>query len=458
MVMNKMKAYRRLRKMRKHKGEAVGIKRFSQNVKDIYKKQSLNVKLKAARIANVDDEFIISTATKKGDLFEKCRNFTAADQVKEAGLYPFFRVLESGQDTEVMYQGKKLIMIGSNNYLGLTSHPKVKEAAIEAIKKYGTGCSGSRFLNGTLDLHVKCEEALAKFLGKEAAVLYSTGFTTNIGVVSSIAGKDDLIFCDRTNHASIIDGTRLSFARTIKFKHNDMQDLERLISRAEPKAGKLIVVDGVFSMEGDLARLPEICAIAGKYGARVMVDEAHSVGVFGKNGHGVAEHFEVEDKVDLIMGTFSKSFASIGGFIASEERAINYIKHTSRAQMFQASIPPANVGSVLAALEIIQNEPERRENLWKITRMMLKGFQAIGFKTGDTESAIIPIFIGDDFKCYKMGKRLEEEGVFVNPVVSPAVQQGQALIRTSYTATHTTEEMEFVLDKFKKIGKELGII
>ncbi len=458
MVMNKMKAYRRLRKMRKHKGEAVGIKRFSQNVKDIYKKQSLNVKLKAARIANVDDEFIISTATKKGDLFEKCRNFTAADQVKEAGLYPFFRVLESGQDTEVMYQGKKLIMIGSNNYLGLTSHPKVKEAAIEAIKKYGTGCSGSRFLNGTLDLHVKCEEALAKFLGKEAALLYSTGFTTNIGVVSSIAGKDDLIFCDRTNHASIIDGTRLSFARTIKFKHNDMQDLERLISRAEPKAGKLIVVDGVFSMEGDLARLPEICAIAGKYGARVMVDEAHSVGVFGKNGHGVAEHFEVEDKVDLIMGTFSKSFASIGGFIASEERAINYIKHTSRAQMFQASIPPANVGSVLAALEIIQNEPERRENLWKITRMMLKGFQAIGFKTGDTESAIIPIFIGDDFKCYKMGKRLEEEGVFVNPVVSPAVQQGQALIRTSYTATHTTEEMEFVLDKFKKIGKELGII
>ncbi len=458
MVMNKMKAFRRLRKMRKLKGEAVGIKRFGQKVKDIYKKQSLNVKLKAARMANLSDEYIIPTGTKKGDLFEKCLNFTAADQVKEAGLYPFFRVLESGQDTEVMYHGKRLIMIGSNNYLGLTSHPKVKEAAIEAIKKYGTGCSGSRFLNGTLDLHVKCEEALAKFLGKEAALLYSTGFTTNVGVVSSIAGKDDLIFCDRTNHASIIDGTRLSFARTIKFKHNDMQDLERLIARAEPKAGKLIVVDGVFSMEGDLAKLPEICAIAKKFGARVMVDDAHSVGVFGKHGRGVSEHFGVEDNVDLIMGTFSKSFASIGGYISSEERTINYIKHTSRAQMFQASIPPANVGSVLAALEIIQNEPERRENLWKITRMMLKNFKSLGFKTGDTESAIIPIFIGDDFKCYKMGKRLEEEGVFVNPVVSPAVQQGQALIRTSYTATHTIEEMEFVLDKFKLVGKELGVI
>ncbi|MFH1074966.1 MAG: aminotransferase class I/II-fold pyridoxal phosphate-dependent enzyme [Candidatus Firestonebacteria bacterium] len=456
--MKKMKAFGRLRKMRKHKGEAIGIKRFGQSVKNMYSKQSLKVKLKAANIFKVGDEYIIPTGTKKGDLFEKCRNFTAADQVKKAGIYPYFRAIESGQDTEVIYHGKKLIMIGSNNYLGLTSHPKVIEAAIEALKKYGTGCSGSRFLNGTLDLHVKCEAALADFVGKEAALLYSTGFTTNVGVVSSIAGKDDLIFCDRTNHASIIDGTRLSFAKTIKFKHNDMEDLERLIAKAEPKSGKLLVVDGVFSMEGDLANLPEITRIAQKYGAKVMVDDAHSVGVFGKNGRGVSEHFGVESKVDMIMGTFSKSFASLGGYIASEERTINYIKHTSRAQIFQASMPPSNVASVLASLEIIKNEPERRANLWKITKMMKKGYQDLGYETGDTESPIIPILIGDDYKCYKMGKRLEEEGVFVNPVVSPAVPPGGALIRTSYTATHTESEMSFVLDKFKKVGKELGVI
>lgn len=435
-----------------------GLSKFRRKVRNIYQQSKLKMKLKTRKLIKFGDKFVMPTGTKHGDLFEKARNFTAAKEVIATGIYPYFRAIESGQDTEVMYHGKKLIMIGSNNYLGLTSDPRVKEAAIEAVKKYGSGCSGSRFLNGTLDLHVEAERRLAEFVGKETALLYSTGFTTNVGVISSIAGKDDIIFCDRTNHASIIDGCRLSFAKTIKFKHNNMDDLERAIAKASPKAGKLIVVDGVFSMEGDLAKLPEIVNIAQKYGARVMVDDAHSVGIFGKNGRGTAEHFGVEDKVDLIMGTFSKSFASLGGYIASDEDVIMYMKHTSRAQIFQASMPPANVASVLKALEIIKNEPERREHLWKIVKKMVQGFKGIGFKIGNTESAIIPIFIGDDYKCFKMGKRLEEEGVFVNPIVSPAVPPGQALIRTSYTATHTEEEMDFVLDKFKKVGQELGVI
>lgn len=434
------------------------LKRLSRKVKKIYKEQRFKVRLKARDTLKLSEERVWPTGTKKGDLFEKAYKFTVAKEVIAAGVYPYFRAIESGQDTEVIYKGKKLIMIGSNNYLGLTSDPRVKEASIEAVKKYGTGCSGSRFLNGTLDLHVQAEAALAKFTGKEDALLYSTGFTTNIGVVSTIPQKDDVIYCDRINHASIIDGTRLSIAKTLKYKHNDMEDLERLIAKEDPRKGKLIVVDGVFSMEGELCKLPGICKIAEKYGARVMVDDAHSAGVFGKTGAGVAEHFGLTDKVDLIMGTFSKSFASMGGYIASEKDVIMYLKHTSRAQIFQASMPPANVAAVLKSLEIIVNEPERRENLWKIVRFMLKSIRELGFKTGDTESAIIPIFVGDDFKCFKMGKMLEDEGVFVNPVVAPAVAPGQALIRTSYTATHTQEEMLFVLDKFKKVGKALGII
>jgi len=430
---------------------------FKDKVKNIYQSSKLKIKLKARKYVK-SDEHVIPTLTKKGDLFEKARNFTAAKEVMAAGLYPYFRPIESGQDTEVIYKGKKLIMIGSNNYLGLTSHPKVKEAAIEAIKKYGSGCTGSRFLNGTLDIHEECEKRLAKFLNKESALLFSTGFQTNLGTISGIVGKNDIIFCDRDNHASIVDGCRLSFGKTIKFKHNDMEDLERLISKVKPDAGKLIVVDGVFSMGGDLANLPEIVRIAEKYGARVMVDDAHGIGVFGKNGRGTPEHFGLEDKVDIIMGTFSKSFASLGGFVAADADVIHYLRHVSRELIFSASMPPSAVATVMAALEIIQNEPERREHLWKITNKMLKGFKDLGFKVGNTQSPIISIFIGDDFKCFKMGKMLEDEGVFVNPIVPPAVPPGQTLIRTSYTATHTEEEMDFVLEKFKKVGKELGII
>ncbi|MFH1825089.1 MAG: aminotransferase class I/II-fold pyridoxal phosphate-dependent enzyme [Candidatus Firestonebacteria bacterium] len=443
--------------MKKFREQMPEISKFKDRMKNIYQTSKLKMKLKARKYARISEEHVISTGTKHGDLFEKARNFTAANEVRAAGLYPYFRALESGQDTEVMYHNKKLIMIGSNNYLGLTSHPKVKEAVIEAVKKYGSGCSGSRFLNGTLDLHVELENRLAKFMNKETVLVFSTGFTTNLGVISYIAGKDDVILCDRTNHASIIDGCRLSFAKTMKFKHNDMEDLERLISKIDPKAGKLIVVDGVFSMEGDLVNLPGIVKIAQKHGARVMVDDAHSLGVFGKNGRGTAEHFGLEDKVDMIMGTFSKSFASLGGFIASEAPVIDYLK-LSREQIFQASCPPANVAAVLAALDIIEAEPERREHLWKITRKMLQGYKDLGFKIGNSESPIIPIFVGDDYKCFKMSKMLEDEGVFVNPIVSPAVPPGQALIRTSYTATHTEKEMDFVLEKFKKVGKELGII
>ncbi|MEK6646079.1 MAG: pyridoxal phosphate-dependent aminotransferase family protein [Candidatus Firestonebacteria bacterium] len=375
-----------------------------------------------------------------------------------AGVYPYFRAIESGQDTEVVYKGKKLIMIGSNNYLGLTSHPKVKEAAIEAIKKYGSGCTGSRFLNGTLDIHEELEKRLAKFMNKEAALLYSTGFQTNLGAISALAGKDDIIICDRANHASIFDGCRLSFGKTIKFKHNDMEDLERILTNIKNDKGKLIVVDGVFSMEGDLCNLPEIVKLSKKYNTRIMVDDAHSMGVFGKNGRGTAEHFDVENDVDVIMGTFSKSFASIGGFVAANEEVIHYLKHHSRALIFSASMPPAAVATVLAALDIIESEPERREKLWKITKKMVKGFTDLGYNLGTTESPIIPILIGDDMQTFKLGKLLEDEGVFVNPVVSPAVPPGYALIRTSYTATHTEEEMDFVLEKFKKIGKQLGII
>jgi 8-amino-7-oxononanoate synthase len=416
------------------------------------------MKLKAGKMVKAGEERVFPSGTKKGDLFEKCRRFTASEEVKNAGLYPYFRPLESGQDTEVEYKGKKLIMIGSNNYLGITSDPYVKQKIKEAVEKYGSGCSGSRFLNGTLDIHVECEKRLAKFTKKETSLLFSTGFTTNLGVISSIASKDDIIYCDRINHASIIDGCRLSFAKTMKFKHNDMADLERIVSKSDPRSGKLIVVDGVYSMEGDVCDLPGIVNVAKKYNCRIMVDEAHSAGYFGKTGAGVCEHFGLQDEVDLIMGTFSKSFGSIGGYIAADKIVIEYMKHTSRPQIFQASMPPAAVAAVLAALDIMRDQPERKDMLWKVVNMMIKGYKELGFKIGDTQSAIIPIFIGDDFKCFRMGKRLEEEGVFVNPVVSPAVAPGEALIRTSYTATHTAEQMQFVLDKFKKVGKELGVI
>jgi 8-amino-7-oxononanoate synthase len=392
------------------------------------------------------------------DIFEKCINFTEAEKVKSLGVYPYFRAISSGQDTEVMIDGKKMIMIGSNNYLGLTSHPKVKEATMEAVKEFGSGCSGSRFLNGTLELHEELEQRLAKFMKKEAALVFSTGFQTNLGTIATLVTRKDYVIMDRSVHASIVDACRLSYGTVVKFKHNDMADLGRVLSNCGNNAGKLITVDGVFSMEGDIADLPEIVKLAKKHNARVMVDDAHSIGVLGEHGRGTAEHFGLDDEVDVVMGTFSKAFASLGGFIAASERVINYIKHFSRALIFSASMPPAAVAACLAALDIIESEPERRERLWDITRRMHKEFKASGFDIGNTQTPIIPIYIGDDMKTFRFWRMLSDEGIFVNPIISPAVPPGSQLLRTSYTATHTDEQLDKVLEVFKKVGKKMGVI
>ena len=373
------------------------------------------------------------------------------------GLYPFFRTIQSAQDPEIIMNGRKMIMVGSNNYLGLTNHPKVKEAAIEAIKKYGTGCAGSRFLNGTLDIHVQLEEKLAGFMRKDSALIFSTGFQVNLGVISALVGKDDIVIIDKMDHASIIDGCRLSFGEVKKFRHNDMADLERVLREYEDK-DTLIVVDGVFSMEGDIANLPDIVTLAKKYGARLMVDDAHGIGVLGKTGRGTAEHFGLEDEVDLIMGTYSKSLASIGGFISGSADVIHYIKHLARSLVFSASPPPASVASVSVAIDIIESEPERREQLWKNTQKMLDGFKQIGFQTGRSETPIIPVIVGDDEKAFLMAMMLQEEGIFANVAVTPAVPTGMALIRTSYMATHTDEHLDKVLKAFEKVGRKLGLI
>ncbi len=391
------------------------------------------------------------------DIFEKCSKFTAADEAQKRGIYPFFRMIESAQNPEVIMGGKKMIMIGSNNYLGLTNHPKVKEAAIEAVKKYGTGCAGSRFLNGTLDIHVKLEEKLARFMRKEAALVFSTGFQVNLGVISALVGKDDIVIIDKLDHASIVDGCRLAFGEVKRYKHNDMADLERALSENDGR-GKLVVVDGVFSMEGDIVHLPEVLRLTEKYGARLMIDDAHGIGVLGKTGRGTAEHFGVESKVDLLMGTYSKSLASIGGFIAGEKDVVNYIKHFARSLIFSASPPPASVAAVSAAIDIIESEPERIEKLWENTHKMLKGFKELGFDVGVSETPIIPVIVGDDELAFKMVMMLQQEGVFANVAVSPAVPPGKSLIRTSYMATHTSEHLEIVLAAFKKVGKLVGLI
>jgi len=391
------------------------------------------------------------------DIFDKCSKFTAAKEAIEAGIYPFFRVIESAQDPEVIVGGKKVIMIGSNNYLGLTNHPRVKEAAIEAVRKYGSGCAGSRFLNGTLDIHVRLEEKLARFMRKEAALVFSTGFQTNLGVISALVSKDDIVLIDKMDHASIIDGCRLSFGEVRKFRHNDMEDLERLLQQNNGR-GKLIIVDGVFSMEGDIADLPNIVRLAGKYGARLMVDDAHGIGVLGRSGRGTAEHFGLEDGVDLIMGTYSKSLASIGGFIAASEDVIHYVKHFARSLIFSASPPPASVSSVSAAIDIIEEEPQRRERLWQITNKMLNGFKTLGFDTGKSETPIIPVIVGEDRMAFTMSRMLLERGIFTNVAVSPAVPSGMALMRTSYMATHTDEQLDRVLKAFEEVGKALKII
>lgn len=391
------------------------------------------------------------------DLYKKCKNFTQARELEAMGFYPYFRVISSEQDTEVIVNGKKTLMLGSNSYLGLTNHPKVKEASINAIKKYGTGCAGSRFLNGTLDIHIELEEKLANLVGMDSALAYSTGFLANLGALSTIVGRGEYFLTDKLDHASIIDGCRLSFGKMLRFNHNDMNDLERQLKTVQDKA-KLIVVDGIFSMEGDIVNLPEICKLAGKYSAQIMVDDAHSIGVLGKDGSGTSNHFGLTDKVDIIMGTFSKSLASIGGFIAGNESIMHYLKHFSRPLIFSASLPPASAGSVIAAIKIMKNEPERIDRLWQITHKMQDGFKNIGYDIGVSNTPIIPLHVGEMMTAFKMWKMLANEGIFINPVIPPAVPQNDCLIRTSFMATHTDKQLEFALDKFKKVGKKLGII
>lgn len=388
---------------------------------------------------------------------KKMAAYDVPKKIQDLGLYPYFRTIESEQDTVVKIGGKDVLMFGSNSYLGLTNHPRLKEASKRAIDKYGSGCAGSRFLNGTLDLHIELEERLADYVGKEGALVFSTGFQVNLGVISSIPGRHDYIIIDALDHACILDGSRLSFAKTLKYDHNDMVDLERVLSKLPIDAIKLIAVDGVFSMEGDIAKLPEIVALAKKYNGTVFVDDAHGLGVLGPQGRGTSAHFGLTDSVDLIMGTFSKSLAAIGGFIAADLDTINYLKHNARSLIFSASIAPSNAASVIAALDVIQDEPERIQKLWDNTHYAHKLIKEAGFETGHTETPIIPLFIRDDSKTFMMTKLLLDEGVFVNPVVSPAVASTSSLIRFSLMATHSFAQIEEAVEKIEKCARKVGV-
>jgi 8-amino-7-oxononanoate synthase len=374
------------------------------------------------------------------------------------GVYPYFREIDSAQDTEVMMDGKKVLMFGSNSYMGLTHDPRIMEAAIAATRKYGTGCAGSRFLNGTLDLHVQLEHELAEFVGKDEALVFPTGFTVNEGVIACLCDRNDYIICDDRDHASIVDGRRLSFATQLKYKHNDMEALERELQKCKPESVKLIVVDGVFSMEGDLAKLPEIVKLKEKYNASIMVDEAHGMGVFGKQGRGVCDHFGVTDQVDLIMGTFSKSFASIGGFIAADKDTINWVRHNARSYIFQASNTPAATAAAMEALHIFKTEPERQANLWKVTNYALDCFRQAGFEIGDTESPIIPLYVRDPEKTFVVTRMAFDEGIFINPVIPPACAPQDTLVRVALMATHTKEQVDIAVEKLTKCFKALDII
>jgi 8-amino-7-oxononanoate synthase len=393
-----------------------------------------------------------------GVLTDKYSNYDAPQKIIQAGIYPYFRAIESDQDTEVQINGKKVLMFGSNSYLGLTNHPKVKEAAIAAIEKYGTGCAGSRFLNGTLDVHIELENKLAKLVNKDVALCYSTGFQVNLGVVSLMTGRHDYIILDELDHASIIEGSRLSHSKVLKYAHNDMAALENKLKLCHEDRLKLIVVDGIFSMEGDIVKLPEIVELAKKYKASILVDDAHSLGVIGKNGSGTASHFGLTNDVDLIMGTFSKSFASLGGFIAGSKEVMNFIKHNSRSLIFSASMTPSSAAATLAAIEIMENEPERIQNLWDLTNYALASFKAAGFDTGLSETPIIPLFIRNDIKALKMTKLLLDDGVFVNPVVTPAVPPHDSLIRYSLMATHTKAQIDYSVEKITKAAKALQVL
>ena len=391
-------------------------------------------------------------------LQEKFSKYRVPQEYMAMGVYPYFREIDSAQDTEVMMDGKKVLMFGSNSYMGLTYEPRIVEAAIKATRKYGTGCAGSRFLNGTLDLHIQLEHELAEFLGKDECLVFPTGFTVNEGVIPTLVDRKDYIICDDRDHASIVDGRRLSFATQLKYKHNDMESLEKELQKCAPESVKLIVVDGVFSMEGDLAPLPEIVKLKEKYNASIMVDEAHGMGVFGRQGRGVCNHFGVTDQVDVIMGTFSKSFASLGGFVAADKDTINWVRHTARSYIFQASCTPASTAAALEALHIFQDEPERQENLWKITNYALDSFRQAGFEIGETESPIIPLYVRDAEKTFMATKMAFDEGVFINPVIPPACAPQDTLLRFALMATHTKEQVDMAVEKLTKIFKSLEVI
>jgi 8-amino-7-oxononanoate synthase len=392
------------------------------------------------------------------DTFQKCRDYTRADSLRDAGVYRYFRRIESQQDPIVFIDGKPLVMLGSNNYLGLASHPEVKAAAIAAVEKFGTGCAGSPLLNGSLTVHAELEDRLASFMKCEAALVFTTGFQVNLGVLSCLLGRHDTVFLDNLDHACIIDGARLGLAKQVKFRHNDAADLEEKLRLASAENGRFIVVDGVYSMEGDLCPLPEMVEVKKRWNARLMVDDAHGIGVLGEHGRGTGEHFGVEDDVDLVMGTFSKSLACVGGFVAGERYVIDFIRHNARSQIFAASMPPASAAAVLKALEIVEREPERRHRLWENTRYMKAALDALGYDTGEAASPVIPMVVGDDFTAFRMVADLHDEGVFANPVVSPAVAEGRAMIRTSYMATHTREHLDKALVALERVGRRHGVL
>jgi 8-amino-7-oxononanoate synthase len=395
---------------------------------------------------------------KHPDVYTKIYAYTRSNMVRALGYYPYYPKIEKSNATEVTIDKKQKIMLGSNNYLGLTNHPKVIEAGVKALREYGSGLTGSRLLNGNTLLHGQLEEQLADFVHMKSALVFSTGFGTNLGTISTICGPDDLIFSDEYNHASIVDGIRFSGAKKCRYKHNDMQDLEEKLAFADPRYPRFIVTDGVFSMEGDVARLGELVSLSKKYPSRLMIDDAHALGILGPHGNGTAAHFDVTEDVDLIMGTFSKSLGCIGGFIAGEKIAIEYLKHHSRTMLFTASLPPSNVASVMAALEIIKAEPERREQVMENARFIRTGLQSLGFDVGESTTPIIPVVIGKDLKTFQVWKDLMNEGVYTNPIISPAVPRGRGLLRTSCMATHTHRQLEICLDVFEKIGRKNRII
>ncbi|HYS21242.1 MAG TPA: pyridoxal phosphate-dependent aminotransferase family protein [Gemmatimonadales bacterium] len=391
-------------------------------------------------------------------LFDKCRNFTRAREVQAAGLYPYFKAISHSEDTIVMIEGKSRIMMGSNNYLGLTHHPDVLAAAKGALERYGSGCTGSRFLNGTLDLHERLEAELAEFFGKEACLVFSTGYQANLGLISGLVGRGDVVFLDKLDHASIVDGAKMSHGETMRFNHGDLAGLERKLQKVDPKIGTMVIVDGIYSMEGDIADVPNLLKVTQKYGAALAIDDAHSVGVLGPRGDGTAAHFGLADEVDLIVGTFSKSLASIGGFAAGTENVIHFLKHHSRPLIFTAALPPGNTAGVLAALQVLQREPERRERLWKNARRLQDGLRSVGFDIGPTETPIVPVLIGPLEKTFLFWRKLFDAGVFTNPVVPPAVPPSQCRLRTSLMATHSDQQIDTALEAFARLGKELGVI